>query len=887
MLIRINQHFPGCLKRRKEIKMKIHLLENRAAFGWATFGGYWPEGEVKTDRFVLKDEQGRTVPVQSDITARWADGSVRWSRHTVYAGALGPGGELTACMEDGDSLQGASAEKEFHAEETVDGWRIAGRRLKVFIPKEGDVLARDAELDGRAMFRTAYPVLSLAHETEESGRSMRETVFCPARILRREVEENGPLQVIFRFDGVHLEHGAEKMPFRIRMTLHDNGEIAFDHTFFFRGDMERDRLAAWGLRVETALTGRSWQRQIRLMTDRGIDHDAPTQLFYWKKHLDPALMARQMAGEIILETEELNQLAEDLPRWDHFLLLQDSASRCMIRKKATEKGCWVDGIQGQRSPGGMSVSDPARTLSFHMQDFWEKHPSAMECEALSGETTVCTAWFYAPQAEPFDFRHYAERSYPMGTYEGFDYVRPDPNGMAVTCRLGLFLRGEALTDGELQAQNRSIRKPPVYLADPAYYQAHQAFGLWSLPRRETETGAWIERQIEQACDFYREEIEARSWYGLFNYGDVMHTYEASRHLWRYDVGGYAWDNTELAPTYWLWLQFLRTGSEKVFCLAEALSRHAADVDMYHFGYMKGLGSRHNVRHWGCPCKEPRVSMAGHHRPLYYLTGNRRIGDCMEDTLAAAESLRAMPWYTRTGKGVTLRSGPDWAALVSDWMTAWERTGDPVWKQKIETGIADLEQTPLQLTSGPEFGFEPESGRLIYEGESKEPASMHLQACMGETEVWLEAAATLPSEALAEMVARNGRYFYLSPEERMKESGGLLEGRTFQSPIYSAEMQAWAARRAGDEAMAREIWRRLMSLLYAAEKPEGFRPVAYGEKEDGTPLKEIPWITTNFTAQWCLKAIVCLELIPGALPATLAELEKALKARPAEYGLYGA
>ena len=759
--------------------------------------------------------------------------------------------------------------------------------MRIVIPKAGDALVRDACLDGTAMFRSVRPVLSLAHETEENGRWVRETVSCPARILRREMEEAGPLQATIRFDGIHLEQGMEKMPFRIRMTVHDDGEIGFDHTFFFQGDPERDRLAAWGLRVETALSGRPWQRHIRLMTDRGIDHDSPTQLFYWKKHLDPALMARQMAGETIPETETLNQAAEDLPRWDHFLLQQDSASRCIIRKKATEKGCWVDGAQGRRSPGGMAINDPERTLSFQMRDFWEKHPSALECERLSGEKSECTAWFYAPQAEPYDFRHYAERSYPMGTYEGFDYMRPDPNGIAVTRTLGLFLSREAISDDKMKAQNRAVRKPPVYLAEPAYYQENGAFGCWSLPWRETETGAWIERQIEQACDFYRKEIEARSWYGLFNYGDVMHTYEAARHQWRYDVGGYAWDNTELAPTYWLWLQFLRTGKEAVFRMAEALSRHAADVDMYHFGSMKGLGSRHNVRHWGCPCKEPRVSMAGHHRPLYYLTGNRRIGDCMEDSLAAAESLGAMPWYTRSGKGITLRSGPDWAALVSNWMTAWERTGDPAWKRKIETGVADLERTPMQLTSGPEFGFEPESGRLIYQGEAKEPVSMHLQACMGETEIWLEAARTLPSRALGEMVARNGRFFYLSPEERMRESGGLLEGRSFQSPIYSAEMQAWAARQAGDAAMGREIWRRLLSLLYSAEKPGGFQAVTYDMTEEGTPLKEIPWITTNFTAQWCLKAIVCLELIPEALPATLAELEEVLKVHPAEYRLYGA
>ena len=76
-------------------------------------------------------------------------------------------------------------------------------------------------------------------------------------------------------------------------------------------------------------------------------------------------------------------------------------------------------------------------------------------------------------------------------------------------------------------------------------------------------------------------------------------------------------------------------------------------------------------------------------------------------------------------------------------------------------------------------------------------------------------------------------------------------------------------------------------LYAPGQPEGFRASEYGRDADGLPLLEIPWITTNFTAQWCLKAIVCLELIPDALPASLAELARALQEKPSEYRLYGA
>ena len=146
---------------------------------------------------------------------------------------------------------------------------------------------------------------------------------------------------------------------------------------------------------------------------------------------------------------------------------------------------------------------------------------------------------------------------------------------------------------------------------------------------------------------------------------------------------------------------------------------------------------------------------------------------------------------------------------------------------------------------------------------------------------------LGNHDLAELTARNGEYFYLTDAERIARSGGLLRGRQFGGIIYSAEMQAWAARAAGDREMGRAIWRRLLGLLYAANRPEGFAPVVYGHRDDGAPTMEIPWLTTNFTAQWCLKVIVTAELIPDDAPETLEELAEALKRQPSQDKMYGA
>ena len=162
-----------------------------------------------------------------------------------------------------------------------------------------------------------------------------------------------------------------------------------------------------------------------------------------------------------------------------------------------------------------------------------------------------------------------------------------------------------------------LRPRPARLL-PDYYHTLKVFGLWSLPDRSTPAKTNIEDQLDKAFAFYHNEIDQRRWYGFWDYGDVMHTYDTTRHEWRYDIGGFAWDDTELAPNLWLWYSFLRTGRADIFRMAENLTRQSQEVDVYHIGPWKGLGSRHNVRHWGDGAKEVRISQALFKRPYYYL-----------------------------------------------------------------------------------------------------------------------------------------------------------------------------------------------------------------------------------------------------------------------------
>lgn len=257
------------------------------------------------------------------------------------------------------------------------------------------------------------------------------------------------------------------------------------------------------------------------------------------------------------------------------------------------------------------------------------------------------------------------------------------------------------------------------------------------------------------------------------------------------MGGYAWQNTELVPTLWLWYAFLRSGREDIFTIAEAMTRHCSEVDIYHFGPYHGLGSRHNVRHWGCSCKEARIAMAGHHRFYYYLTGDWRTGEIMEEVRDGDKSLNNLdPLRFFYDKEKMLypthaRSGPDWSSFCSNWMTHWERFQDDTSRTKIMTGINDLKKAPYRLVSGSDFEYDPPSGHLRYIGESSSGGS-HMVVCFGAPQVWLELSLLLEDEEWNRMLAEFGQFYYMPVRNSWIIPMGNTRGVPDGMPIWRRE-----------------------------------------------------------------------------------------------------
>lgn len=143
--------------------MKLHLLKGRQGGGYATFGTCWNKGEVQGAQFCLTDAAGQEIPMQTEIAARWPDGSVKWGRHTADSGRMGDTVEVTPGAA-------AALDKRINVTACEDGWQVDAGRVTLKIPRAGSsVLIRDVRLDGQMRITAMEPVFQLERRRETAA----------------------------------------------------------------------------------------------------------------------------------------------------------------------------------------------------------------------------------------------------------------------------------------------------------------------------------------------------------------------------------------------------------------------------------------------------------------------------------------------------------------------------------------------------------------------------------------------------------------------------------------------------------------------------------------------------------------------------------------------
>ena len=866
----------------------------------ATLGVPWPRGAVPAgSTFGLRDTAGVAVPVQSWPLATWPDGSLKWSAH-----ALPADGGRTETLTLVPGATPASPAGPVSVRESSDAVEIDNGIVACVVPRRGPHLISALRRGGRDIARAGRLV---------SLRKARPDFVSPAESLQGEtervvVEQSGPVRAVIRIEGRHQPAPSSPssssysasdadrawLPFVVRLYLHADGDaLRMMHSFVFDGDENQDFLHGLGVRFDIPLSDAPHDRHVRFSGEGdGLFAEAVRGVTGLRRDPGAAVREAQVAG---LATPPLSTwkapvagLLDLVPAWGDYTLAQLSSDGFEIRKRTKPGHGWIKSAAGRRASGLGYLGGPSGGLVFGVRDFWEKYPAQLDIRSAHTALGEVTVWLWSPEAPPMDLRFYHDG---MGmdtheeelrglniTYEDYEKGFGTAHGIARSHELVFRAVASTPAREEFPRYAAALRRPPQLAASPAHCHAAGVLGAWSLPDRSHPAKAKIEDQLDFILATYLAQPEQRRWYGFWDYGDVMHSYDADRHEWRYDVGGFAWANSELSPDLWLWYSYLRSGRADLFRLAEAMTRHTGEVDVYHLGRFKGLGTRHNVQHWGCSAKQLRISTVAYRRFYYYLTADERVGDLMRELVGADEAFLTLDPLRKIRKeavspprrdAAAVGFGTDWGSLAFAWLTEWERTGNPALRDKLLAGMRTIGAQPHGFISDVAT-FNLDTGEFAPVPADKMSVS-HLSAVFGLPELCAEL------DTLFDVPAFRAAWLqycvlYNAPEAEQIAAVGTTLGKLSVNGKLNLEesharLTAYAAARKNDPALAARAWREFYEgkAGYGMKKP--LKSTRVSGPDAPNPVDDNFALNTNASSQWGLTAIQMLALVGDRVPRT--------------------
>ena len=210
----------------------------------------------------------------------------------------------------------------------------------------------------------------------------------------------------------------------------------------------------------------------------------------------------------------------------------------------------------------------------------------------------------------------------------------------------------------------------------------------------------------------------------------------------------------------------------------------------------------------------------------------------------------------------IRGGPDWLACVGNWMTEWERARNTKYRDKILAGIESIAAMPYGFLSGPNalYGYDPATSKL-YTLEADPFGSYNLQVIMGGAEVAMELEALIENPQWSTLWLQYCRLVG-APKEVVtrdmithSEDPGNLRGGAGSN----GRLAAYVYLKTKDAKWADRAWNQLLRAPTFATRPVKGPDVL-------NDIEEVPMLSTNSTAQWCLNAIEVLAMAGDRAPA---------------------
>ncbi|CEJ56042.1 hypothetical protein PMG11_02267 [Penicillium brasilianum] len=893
----------------------VHWLGDKPSYNaGVTFGLPWPQGKYypKRTSFQIAGNSEDRQKLQSWATGYWADGSLKWTGHaiaeynttydnyTVTASSLGCAHKLTSFGESG------TKNSSIIVADGSDVVSVNTGEITVSFPKEGNILVSAIKTkSGKTVGENGRLVLQSQDSVPDTfdSRSNSSIQYSNFHGIIDEVSVNqSSIRTLVTIRGNHtVFDGADHDPwlqFVVRFYLYANSaSVKVMHSIVFDGEADKDFITGLGIRFDVPLEGEEYyDRHVRFAgVDGGIFNEAVQGITGLRRDPGEGVRTAQYKGQKLADTatwdSRVTTRLKWIPTWTDYSLTQLTADGFSLKKRTKPGQSWIKIPSGTRAEGLAYLGGATKGgLAVGLRDFWKRYPSGFDISNAASDTGEVTLWLYSPAADPLDLRPFHDGLNEDGyedqldaleiTYEDYEPGFNTPYGIARTSEIYLFAFDQTPTSEKLAELSTYINNPPVLVPESKYIQETQALGgYWTIPDSVGDAASTLEAHLDFIFEYYRTQIEQRRWYGFLDYGDFMHTYDTDRHTWRYDVGGYAWDNSELSPDLFFWLYFLRTGHEDAYRFAEALTRHTGEVDVYHIGDWKGLGTRHGVQHWGDSAKQARISQPQYRKYFFYLSGgDERIGELLEElldtdktygTLDPQRKVRTDGWTPSPNSTVAFSLGTDWSSLAAGWLIEWERRGSR-WKEartkltNTISGIANLTNgfvtgsglyDPVTWTLGPPPADPENLGNV---------SVSHLSAVFGLPEVVSEAIAYFADdipEGFHEAWLDYCYYYHASAAEQKARYGVSFGSQS----LYQAHtrLAAYAAHEMQNSTLALRAWKDFYDS-------DGLAPDAAWNTThvNGSAVlmsvDEAAWLATNDIAQYGLAVIENLAYASNSL-----------------------
>lgn len=838
-----------------------------------TWGVPWPKGLVKkSTEFQLRDEHNKLIPLQAWPLAYWPDGSVKWSAYAANK-AVAQTGSLT--LRPGKAVKTPTGIRTKESDTKIE---VDTGSIRCVINKQGSLIIDSIERDGKKqLLEGKLIMLTQNYADSDSADDIRKKQYT-GHMRNVTIEQQGPVRAVVKIEGIHrADPQDELIPFIVRLYFyHESESVKIMHTLMYDGDENKLFIKGLGFRFAVAMEDELHNRHIRFVGENdGVFAEAVRGLTGLRRDPGTEIRSAQLRGEATPAVSEFPDVVSKrlhlIPAFGDYTLYQGDAGAFSIKKRTSRNHSWLNSGYGRRSAGTGYLGSPAGGVAFGIRNFWQSYPAQIDIRNAHSRHAEITLWLWAPESPAMDLRFYHDG---MGmddfdkqnegleiTYEDYEPGFGTPYGVARTSEMQIWVMATPPNE-RIAGLAKSLQDPDLLVCEAGYLQDQKVFGgNWSLPDRSTAAKTKIEQRLDWNFEFYKEQIDQFAWYGFWNYGDVMHSYDTDRHTWKYDIGGFAWDNSELSTDLWLWYYFLRSARPDAFRMAEAMTRHTGEVDVHHIGRFAPLGSRHNVMHWGCSAKQLRISTALNRRFLFYLTADERIGDLLKEQVSGVKTLvdiKPLRKRQKTDEESVIRRpdhvvhasfGTDWGSIAAAWLTEWERTEDSVVRDRLLRGMETIAAQPKMFFTGAGY-FDFNTG--AFEITKKQDINVsHLNAVFGLTEVCEELILLFDVPAFKKAWLQYCRLYNASQKEQEKELGSGVAKLNLRQG--HARLTAFAAYSLRDEALVARAWKE-----FNTGTDEGIPELSLISRPTVlNPVEEDKDAGTNGVAQWGLSAIQCL------------------------------